>query len=563
MPQEYVEKINAPVRDTTQLSVSVIGVDTFKENELNYGSFDVSLGNWDFNKGVCKQYVATYALNGMRIGDANCKVESEGYSDEYERKYCPQTIVTTRLQGIRISSPSFNGKYRKVVIGLDSPIDTLLEFLTFPFIIFTNPNGVKEYANTNNSNFSNATIVPNERDCRIRLTAFMTGLFREFNNHNVTSLTHLVTSDLISATLPMNKLTVSVLDRDGEYDPANPNGDYEKFNRGDRVIVRYGYEGYMMDFSTNFISDIPTYDNDILTITAVSKLDLLTNGVVLAPTGTLGIKSYDVTSRLSNILARYGVALNYDDGVNTTAVVNNLSLKELVQLVANANANYISVDGEEITFKPISDVLEGSVVPYNMRSVDMKEKYPKVSMTSKLGSVKYASTAYVVGDAYVTYDCPDIYDMFELPDEYSAAVKVEVEGLPTGVTYEVGRQSEGIVYIRFMGSFTKLSGLKLKIYLPTTKELTNIYPFIDSGDELPISNPLITDAMDTSEHANVMFDVYKNRQIFEVDYSQDFRLELGDVITIDTKYETNVNVVITELEYQLPGRFGRLKGRRV
>lgn len=56
---------------------------------------------------------------------------------------------------------------------------------------------------------------------------------------------------------------------------------------------------------------------------------------------------------------------------------------------------------------------------------------------------------------------------------------------------------------------------------------------------------------------------YAHRSIYEVNFRQDFRLEPLDIITFQTQFEENVPVMITKLQFKLPGQIGAISVRRM
>jgi hypothetical protein len=85
----------------------------------------------------------------------------------------------------------------------------------------------------------------------------------------------------------------------------------------------------------------------------------------------------------------------------------------------------------------------------------------------------------------------------------------------------------------------------------------------DNGEECYIDNPLVT----TDEQVQAIIDnvktAYERREVYNAQWAQDWNIELGDVIYLDTQFESNVKCVVTGLKFSYPGLWGEITMRRL
>ena len=83
------------------------------------------------------------------------------------------------------------------------------------------------------------------------------------------------------------------------------------------------------------------------------------------------------------------------------------------------------------------------------------------------------------------------------------------------------------------------------------------------GEVCEIDNPILAGTQQIKNVAEWAAAYLKNRNIYEVDFRQDFRLEPNDVITFQTQFEKNIPVRITRIQFKIPGQAGAICVRRL
>lgn len=563
--------MNKPIRSETQVRVVLTST---SDAITGFSGFDTDMSNDSF---ADRSYVASFALNGCKVGDSACTLKSR--NSDMTLMY--QTSMTEgRILFARI-------------INLDIP-KIHIEFVDVrpDKIVFVSGDDEKVFTEGNDFDISDLATTEVEiyfedipSGSRVKVNAFSVGLYYEFTNNELKAVDHLVSTDLISATMPINKFVFTILDYEGRFDPANPNGEYQYLERGDNVTISYGYGNDLLLHSINYLNDIPVFDNGVLTLTAVSDLELRSETYVRIPV------EFRSVGHIVGGLIMGNLPVNLDDfdssyDNNSNSIITDMEENQLIQISANATASYLTVFDKDVFVHSIVPNLDKAPVNYHLTSDDMRDKYPKVSLNNKVKNVKISCDVWKTNEVYEDYTIEhpmwvrqgsQYYGYATLPDKYSKVGYVGVvSGAPSGTYVEPmpvnGNRGVGIALVS--DSQPSDSAVVVRLHMPITEAITveKDIAGVVKGDVLPINNPVISgdsfmvdwegnDSM--TKIAEAIARVYNNRQVYEVTFSQDFRLEVGDVILVDTKYENNVKMIITELHYTLPGRWGVLKGRRI
>lgn len=84
-----------------------------------------------------------------------------------------------------------------------------------------------------------------------------------------------------------------------------------------------------------------------------------------------------------------------------------------------------------------------------------------------------------------------------------------------------------------------------------------------TGDICPLDNPLISDTALAQAVGEWVGNYLKNRNSYEANFRQDFRLDVNDMIYIQSDFEEMIPARITRLQYKLPGQTGAIHVRRL
>lgn len=84
-----------------------------------------------------------------------------------------------------------------------------------------------------------------------------------------------------------------------------------------------------------------------------------------------------------------------------------------------------------------------------------------------------------------------------------------------------------------------------------------------NGEPCPLNNPLVTDVVWAKDLGEWVANYLKCRNSYETSFRQDFRLDINDIIYVQSDFEENIPARITKLQYKLPGQQGAISVRRM
>lgn len=187
---------------------------------------------------------------------------------------------------------------------------------------------------------------------------------------------------------------------------------------------------------------------------------------------------------------------------------------------------------------------------------------PTVIKTEELKSVDVKVHSYLVRE---TIDA--IYDSGEIIVEGRERLQVSyapsVDAIPsveggTLVGYEMYAQT-GFIEVEAHGV------VKVTVDGHVLNEKQSIVSVKESktGEICPLDNPLITDSAFAQDVGTWVGNYLKNRNSYETNFRQDFRLDANDVIYFQSDFEEMIPARITRLQYKLPGQTGAINVRRL
>lgn len=400
---------------------------------------------------------------------------------------------------------------------------------------------------------------------RARINRFMFGEYIEYsseNNGRIISSESVDSSSIIGNELPVHTMTVELRNIDKHFDPSLQTGVSKYLSQRQLVKYRWGFvvdnDGtiewtpqlnyYVSSFS------IPE-DSKNVSIVTTSRLDFLKNTLVDKIEYTSkNINFYELATRIleqSNIVSDVA-------GVNpwvlderlknyvTNAPIPSDSVSMLLEYIANAASMRLFVDTVS-GYVCIGDTLASTVqeVSKSQELGDPKVEVQEQLHTIKIGVYNYAipnsekqeigRSEYVVDKREtitLTYSC-----------EYAVNVTCTVSGA-TLVSFEP-YSSSAIITIEPDNSNSNvivvLNGNEVKksvTYIETYRDAT-----IDTGLEITVDNPLITNTDKLSELTNTLLEWYKLPHQLVMQYTGYPELTSGDSINLDTEYSTGRVIV--------------------
>lgn len=204
---------------------------------------------------------------------------------------------------------------------------------------------------------------------------------------------------------------------------------------------------------------------------------------------------------------------------------------------------------------------KGRVSDYYLDYTVMKQE-PEVKKIAQLSRMEMDVHSYIVAE--------DVSELFK--DE-----EFEVNGETTlEVTYQLSTNHSAtvdgaeLVDAEFYAEYAKLTirgnGVATVIVngnsIEDTKSIAYV-KFNDTGSPCPVDNPLITNRAHAEDAGIWMGNYLQLRNSYKVDYREDWRLDINDVIYQQSMFEEKFPVRITKLEFNMPGQWGEIETRRL
>ena len=404
-----------------------------------------------------------------------------------------------------------------------------------------------------------------EPNRRLRIARMSFGYEKKYEMKDIISVNHTLSIDPISSSLPYEKLTLKVNNLGKDYNPDNPQGMWVYFTNGQPLSIQYGVkvDGGMewIDAGKLILSDAPTVDATSASFDAVDLISTLTNVYNKGVWSASGTTLYDLAFA---VLVDAGVTNHIlpDSlkNISTRSPLPILPHRECLQMIANAGECILYTNPQGVV------VLEEQThtdtpVDFHIDFTKMFEK-PIVKKTEKLKSVDvtvHSLRASSERSELCKHTGINIGGTKELQVMYDGATDVEatvVGGELLSATYYAHTaflhiSAESTVDVVVTGC---------KIVDDTSVLSTKVS---DVGEVCPLDNPLITNAERAKSVGEWVATYLESRNSYDMNFRQDFALDINDVIYIRSDFEDNIPARITKLQFKLPGQQGAVSVRRV
>ena len=425
-------------------------------------------------------------------------------------------------------------------------------------------------------------------------------------------------ADLYSQARSGFEYNVEFLDIAHQYDPQNPNGEYSGLVVGSYYRIYMGYningmfvDAHSTDWNTTmwscYLKDLPTWENEKVTLhlcdahTFDSNLTTqipyigFNEGVVskqFAPglnanreKQVLTSMSYYIRYVVGPYRFKLPITMNIDE--NTKALMETTGylhddrpIEDVYTLAQNALGcwNY---------GKNVSDISADDVRDYTIdKSVIYDEglSFNKEPLLKTLTVKKYINT---VNETPLTYNVTLQASDFKRWSEsdvrpYRAELKtdnpltniVDVRSVTStntnpwiwGVRYEsdsISGVGRWIIYI-YVADPNYGAGTYTATMYPIDTKVEDVSEVVnDEGENLIIDNPFITSDALVTLCATAAKKIAAWREVYEIDVMENFKLRVGDIVKLNTIYEQDIPVIITGLQFNIPGPKGHITCRRI
>lgn len=454
-------------------------------------------------------------------------------------------------------------------------------------------------------------------DCRINFSRpeseeFSTYIITNSNLIQYSSDEHF---DLYSQSRGSVEHTVEFLDVGHLYDPQNPSGKYNYLTLGGGFYIFRGYNinGLFVD-GTGFynlarqfyyLTDLPTWENEKVKLHLADGHTFDSNLTTQVP--FIGFNT-DVTAKkfapdsgeyATRVLTSMSYMIRFTKGpysyaneiymtiddnskalMETTGYLNGDNpIEDVYTLVQNAlgcwnygkNVSDISVADvkdytidnsviydEGMSFRKEPQLKTLTIKKYNNKRSDTLLTYTVTLQASDFN--RWSETAARPYRAEVKLDNPltnivDARVVSDNPDDWGWNKYYE-RNLISGLcryTFYINTTDPNFG----AGTYTfRLYPIDTKV--EDVSEVVN-----DEGENLTIDNPFITSDALVTLCATAAKRIAAWREVYEIDVMENFKLRVGDIIKLDTMYETGIPVIITGLQFNIPGPKGHITCRRI
>ena len=329
-----------------------------------------------------------------------------------------------------------------------------------------------------------------------------------YTKKDLLSFTHRQTGSLVTGELPKNQIEFSLDNSDGKWNPSNPQGLERYLTERLKVTLRYGYiingiEEWIPG-GVFYLSDWRTSMNGVEA--KFEARDALEFMIDTPFTGEISGTLYDIAQR-----AIAEANLPVDPSAKSEPMVLGTSiLGSAVLGFALSTKTIVSEELKKYTVGSIDYKGDETIAVILQKCANAAGCIMRQCRNGDfiIGKLEYKNTGYVVPKK-LSYAYPEI--------SFSRPMKnVSVSYYNNAVT---------------------------------------VYQFGSTGETQTLNNEFITTKNQADEIAKWVCDSLRSRQQISGEYRGDPRLDLFDVVDIESKYGTIVGVVLTDIKYSFTGAF--------
>lgn len=420
-----------------------------------------------------------------------------------------------------------------------------------------------------------------------------------FDETNIVSIDTDYHLDLISGEIPSQTLRVAIYDEFGDFDPQNPMGFYESLLRAHSIGITVGIDGAFLPLTMLKTTGEVSYSKNVLTIECGLPIETETENAYMA-TDFIGSVGDDLTSH--NLFGAEDM-LNYADYPYTTIAATSEPMphKEISQLKFSSIGAFMVHKDSPSELYPFQEELRDGSIPriyahkaselrdiapfdYHITARALRDTYAKLDRKPRLGNIKVTKYRYYITpdnkDVSVDYTSPFATRTLHvpLPEWCRGGARFEMTSLSAidedgntvpqsslNWTVNTLAYDDVVVNVKHVNVVNLVSATIVgTVYLFEQEALKVVSETVNSnGEECAIDNPFVTTDAQVKAIMDSVKYIYGQRDVYTAQWAQDWRVELGDIIYLDTQFEQNVKVVVTGLKFSYPGLWGEITMRRL
>lgn len=329
-----------------------------------------------------------------------------------------------------------------------------------------------------------------------------------YTKKDLLSFTHQQTGSPVSGELPKNHIEFSLDNSDGKWNPSNPSGLERYLSDRLKVSLRYGYiingiEEWIPG-GVFYLSEWRTSLNGIAaSFVARDALEFMLDTPY---TGEISGTLYDIAQRA---IAEANLPSDPSAEREPTVLGTSLLGSSVLGFVLATSINV----SEELKKHTVGDIeYKGdetiAVILQKCANAAGCVMYQGRDGVFQIGKLSYEDTGFVI-PTKLSYTYPEI--------DFSRPIK------NVSVTYY--------------------------------ENAVTLYPFSGNGETQTLNNEFITTKEQADEIARWVCDSLRSRQQIKGEYRGDPRLDLFDVVNVESKYGTIAGVVLTDIKCSFTGAF--------
>ena len=329
-----------------------------------------------------------------------------------------------------------------------------------------------------------------------------------YTKKDLLSFTHSQTGCLVSGELPKNHIEFALDNSDGRWNPSNPRGMERYLSDRLRVTLRYGY---IIDGAEQWVPGGVFYLSEWRTSmngmeASFTARDILEYMIDTPYTGEVTGTLYDIVLRA---IEEAKLPVDPDAEVETLVLGTSL-LGSAVLGFFQAGGISISEDLKNYSVGDIEYNGDETVAVILQKCANAAGcvMYQNRNGVFVIGKLSYKDTGYVI-PTELSYTYPEI--------DFSRPIK------NVSVTYY--------------------------------DNAVTTYQFSSSGETQTLNNEFIFEKKQADAIAKWICDSLRSRQQISGEYRGDPRLDLFDVVNVESKYGTIAGVVLTDIKYTFTGVF--------
>lgn len=374
----------------------------------------------------------------------------------------------------------------------------------------------------------------------LKLQKINFGIYRAFDESEITAATMLEEIDPISAELSINTLDFNLYSENREFNILNPQGIYKQLQQKQSLRVITSKEGIDKEMGTYYLD---TWENEgeySFIMTAIDAVGLMENTTFKGGMYT----SYPVVDLLTEIITDAGFGFNIDesfDGLTVSGWLPICSHRAALQQVAFMIGAVVDDSrGDAIKVYPINNNIASVITREN------KFEGGKVKLRQLVTGIEMAVHTYTLST--------------ELSELYKGILQKGTNEITfsqpaSNITATVGIITEsGVNYVRIMMEQEGEVIINGNQYIDTTQLVAKYMADLPEGEKqniLKISDVTLTSG-NPADVVNQVYSYYQRRIEQEFDFPL-MEQKVGQTVEIETLYDEMRAGAIEKLETDLVG----------